>query len=130
MKCYPWRQKVHEFSVCQSLIDQVEQIALHHGAKGIVSVSLKVGPLSGVEPTLLQHAYPYAIEGTLAAESELEIELSPLRVSCEVCGSETEAQPNWLVCGVCGDCNTKLVSGDEMTLMRVELITLEGSSDV
>lgn len=121
---------MHELSVCQSLIDQVEQIALSHGAKCVASVNLKVGPLSGVEPTLLQHAYPYASAGTLAAESKLVIELAPLRVSCEVCGCETEAQLNWLVCGACGDCHTKLVSGDEMTLMRVELITLKVTNDV
>jgi hydrogenase nickel incorporation protein HypA/HybF len=121
---------VHELSICQSLVDQVEQIALSHGAQSVASVNLKVGPLSGVEPTLLQHAYPYASAGTLAAESTLVIELAPLNVRCEICGSETEAQPNWLVCGACGDCHTKLVSGDEMILMRVELVTLEVKNDV
>jgi hydrogenase nickel incorporation protein HypA/HybF len=121
---------VHELSVCQSLVDQVEQIALSHGAKSVASVNLRIGPLSGVEPTLLEHAYPYACEGTLAADSTLVIELAPLRVCCEVCGSETEAQPNWLVCGACGNCHTKLLSGDEMTLMRVELITIKGKNNV
>jgi hydrogenase nickel incorporation protein HypA/HybF len=121
---------VHELSICQSLVDQVEQIALSHGAKSVASVDLKIGPLSGIEPTLMQHAYPYASAGTLAAESTLVIELAPLIVRCEICGAETEAQPNCLVCGVCGDYHTKLVSGDEMTLMRVELITLEARNDV
>lgn len=121
---------MHELSVCKSLIDQVEQIALSHGAKSVVSVNLKVGLLSGIDPTLLQHAYPYASAGTLAEASSLVIELVPLIVSCEVCGNETEAQLNCLVCGVCGDCHTKLVSGDEMTLMRVELVTLKEKNDV
>lgn len=121
---------MHELSICQSLVDQVEQIALSHGAQSVASVNLKVGPLSGVDPTLLQHAYPYASVGTLAAESTLVIELAPLKVRCEICGIETEAQPNWLVCGTCGDCHTKLVSGDEMILMRVELVTLEVKNDV
>lgn len=108
----------------------MEQIALNNGAKGVVSVNLKIGLLSGVEPTLMQHAYPYASAGTLAEASRLVIELAPLRVHCEACGTETEAQPNCLVCGACGDYHTKLVSGDEMILMRVELVTLEVKNNV
>ena len=121
---------MHELSICQSLIDQVEQIALTHGAQSVQSVKLKVGPLSGVEPLLLQHAYPYASAGTLAAESTLVIELAPLKVSCETCGAETQAEPGWLVCGACGSCLTRLVSGDEMILMSVELVTAEGTNHV
>ena len=130
MKCWHQRPKMHEFSVCQSLIDQVEQIARSHGANSVASVNLKVGLLSGIDPTLLQHAYPYVSSGTMAEKSSLIIEMVPLIVSCEVCGSETEAQLNYLVCGVCGDCHTKLVSGDEMTLMRVELVTLKVKNNV
>ena len=121
---------MHELSICQSLIDQVEQIALTHGAKSVELVKLRIGPLSGVEPLLLQHAYPFASAETLAAGSTLVIELVPLKVSCEACGIETEAEPGWLVCGACGSCHTTLVSGDEMMLMSVELIATEETNHV
>lgn len=114
---------MHELSVCQALIAQVEQIAMSRGAHSVTSVKLRVGPLAGVEPLLLEHAYPFASAGTLAAASTLVIESAPLRVCCETCGAETEAQPNRLLCGACGSCHTRLVSGDEMTLMSVELLT-------
>jgi len=78
----------------------------------------------------MQHAYPFASAGTLAAESTLVIELAPLQVRCESCGAETEAEPNRLICAGCGGCHTQLVSGDEMLLMSVELITAEGSNHV
>ena len=68
--------------------------------------------------------------GTLAAESTLVIELAPLKVRCESCGAETEAEPSWLVCAACGSCHTQLVSGDEMMLMSVELVTAEGTNHV
>lgn len=114
---------MHELSVCQALIDQVEQIAARHGAQRVALVKLRIGPLSGVEALLVQHAYPFASAGTLAAESTLVIEAVPLKVVCEACGAETEAEPGWLICGTCGSCFTKVVSGDEMMLMSVELIT-------
>ena len=43
---------MHEMSICQSLMDQVEQIATEQGASRVDSIVLCVGPLSGVEPFL------------------------------------------------------------------------------
>ncbi len=114
---------MHEISLCQSLIDQVQQIAVTHGALSVGLVTLRIGPLSGVDPSLMQNAYPFAAAGSLAEESKLLIELSPLTVRCESCGSETEVEPSLLICAVCGSRHTELVSGDEMTLMSVELVT-------
>ena len=101
------------------------QIAAQHAATGVKSVHLRLGPLSGVEPQLLQDAYPIACAGSVAAESVLLIDLAPFKVKCETCGAETQASPNRLLCGKCGDYHTQLVSGDEMLLMSVELVTGE-----
>ncbi len=114
---------MHELSVCQALIAQVAQIAAQHAATGVKSVRLLLGPLSGVEAQLLQDAYPSASAGSVAAESVLLIEIAPLKVKCETCGAETEASPNRLLCDKCGDYHTQLVSGDEMLLLSVELLT-------
>lgn len=112
---------MHELSLCQALIDQVERIASDHGAIRVDRILLKVGPLAGVEPALLQHAYPLAAVGTLAEGAELVIESAPVRVHCNVCGAETDAKPNRLLCGLCGAHQTRLVSGDELLLANLEL---------
>lgn len=112
---------MHELSICQALIDQVTDIARAHGASRVDRIRLKVGPLSGVEPTLLQHAYPLAAVGTLAEDAELVIESAEIRVHCHLCGAETEARPNRLLCGACGAFRTRLVSGDELLLANLEL---------
>jgi hydrogenase nickel incorporation protein HypA/HybF len=116
---------MHELSICQSLLDQVERIAREHGATRVERILLRVGPLSGVEGPLLQHAYPLAAAGTLAESAELVIEPSPIRVACSTCGAETEASVNRLLCGACGDYRTRLISGDEMLLASLELILPE-----
>jgi hydrogenase nickel incorporation protein HypA/HybF len=113
---------VHELSVCQALIGQVETVARERGATAVKSVLVRLGPLSGVEAMLLQQAYPLASAGTVAEASRLLIEPAPIRVRCATCGAETEAEPNRLICATCGDYHTRLVSGDEMLLMSVELI--------
>ncbi|MGB5333067.1 MAG: hydrogenase maturation nickel metallochaperone HypA [Woeseiaceae bacterium] len=114
---------MHELSVCLSLLQQVETIAAERNASRVTEITLHIGPLSGVEPDLLKNAYPLAAAGTLAEEAKLIVEIADVVVRCSQCDSETTVPPNKLLCGTCGDFRTQLISGDEMTLMRVELDT-------
>jgi len=117
----PRDHAMHELSVCLSLLQQVETIARERNATRVTAITLNIGPLSGVEPELLKNAYPLAAAGTVAEEAALIMNIADIVVRCSQCDSETTATPNKLLCGTCGDFRTQLVSGDEMTLMRVEL---------
>ena len=114
---------MHELAVCQSLLDQVQQIARQHHAVTVDTIYLQVGPLSGVVPELLQSAFPIASAETIASHATLVIHALPIRVRCKQCQTETEATPNKLVCGNCGHWQTEMLSGDELLLERVELNT-------
>ncbi len=113
---------MHELSICQALVAQVEGIACERAAR-VREVHVGIGPLSGVEGRLLADAYPLAAAGTAAEGSALTIETAPVRVRCRLCGAESDATPNRLVCASCGDWRTDLISGDEMLLLRVILET-------
>jgi hydrogenase nickel incorporation protein HypA/HybF len=104
-------------------MQQVNDIASAHGARSVKNVTVMIGPLAGVEPDLLTQAFPIARAGTVADQAELLIESLPLKVRCRSCGAETEAQANRLICGACGDWQTEVISGEEMLLARIELIT-------
>ena len=112
---------MHELSVCMSLMQQVESIARERSAEKVTRITLSIGPLSGVEPDLLRHAYPLAAAGTVAEEAELIMDTTAIVVRCSQCDSETTVTPNKLLCGSCGDFRTQVISGDELVLMRVEL---------
>ena len=112
---------MHELSLCQGMMAQLERVARENGASAVHRVTIAVGPLSGVEPRLLEEAFPIARAGTIAATAELVVEHAPLRVECLTCGAGSEAAPNRLVCGHCGDWRTRVVSGDELLLKRVEM---------
>ena len=119
---------MHELAICQSLMEQVESIAHERDAKRVTSITIGMGPLSGVEFQLLKNAYPIASAGTVAEDAELVIEHLPIRVRCNQCGSESDALPNKLTCKQCGDWRTTLISGDEMMLMSLELEKQKDSS--
>lgn len=112
---------MHELAVCQGMLRQVMDIADREQARAVTRILVRIGPLSGVEPQLLAQAFPIASAGTLAADAALELESLPVRVRCEQCGAESEASPNRLLCGACGDYHTRLLSGDELLLVSVEL---------
>ncbi|MEN8170524.1 MAG: hydrogenase maturation nickel metallochaperone HypA [Pseudomonadota bacterium] len=112
---------MHELSICVALMEQVEAIAKAEGAEQVTEVVLQIGPLSGVEPELLQHAFPIACADTVAEDAALIIEPQPVKVRCLHCSAETETTPSRLVCSACGALETTLISGDEMILARVVL---------
>jgi len=116
---------VHELSVCQGLLDQVARVAADHGALGVKNIVVRIGPLSGVVPTLLEQAFPLARAGTIAEHAALTIEELPVRVHCDACGADSDAKPNRLLCGECGDWHTQLIGGDELLLASVELVKEE-----
>lgn len=119
---------MHELSVCQALLDQVADIAEIRGAVAVERITIEVGPLSGVEPELLAGAFAVLRAGSCAEHALLSIESTPVRISCASCGAQSPAAPNRLVCAVCGGFRTRIVTGDELHLRRLELRAPEGRS--
>jgi len=112
---------MHELSVCRGLIEQVARVAREHGGQRVVSVTVRIGPLSGVEAQLLRSAYPLASVGTIAQTATLIIEQLPVRVRCLECGAQSEVETTRLVCAACGTSRVQLLCGDELLLASVEL---------
>ena len=121
---------MHELAICQSLISQVESIALQHQAKSVSLIVIAIGPLSGVEAQLLKNAFPIASAGSIAENTKLVIENLPVKVKCNKCGCESDALSNKLICKQCGDWQTSLISGDELLLMSVELEKDDTSNEI
>ena len=112
---------MHELAVCQGLMTQVEAVAQREHATRVTSITLQIGPLSGVEGRLLAEAFPIASAGSIAAGAQLLIEDMPIVVECSRCGARSAVVPNRLLCAQCGDWRTRLVSGEEMLLKSLEL---------
>ena len=112
---------MHELSVCQGLLRQVEKVAAQHQASGVEKIVLRVGGLSGVEPPLLQRAFEVARMGTLAERAELVMERGPVVVKCRQCGGSCAVPVNRLLCTYCGDWRVQVVEGEELLLLSVEL---------
>lgn len=121
---------MHELAICQSLIDQLNDIASDYPGRKIATVHIQVGPLSGVVPQLLKDAFPLASAGTVAENATLKCHASDIQVHCPKCGKDSEAGSNNMICHNCGNWQTELISGDELMLRQVELESQDDEAKV
>jgi len=114
---------MHELSICQGLLRQVQKIATDNNAQSVELIKLRIGGLSGVEPPLLERAFEIARAGTIASEAVLEIEEGPVVVKCRECGASSAVVVNRLLCEYCGDWRVSVTEGEELLLLSVEIET-------
>ena len=113
---------MHELSLCMALVDQLTELAARHQATAVARIELQVGMLSGVEPLLLEDAFPMASAGSIAEKAALAITIVAPRIRCRRCGNDAETAPNHLICDACGSFDTELLAGQDLILSRVELV--------
>lgn len=111
---------MHEFSICRSILREVERAARQHNARAITKIHLQLGPLATITADQLQQTLPLVSAGSIAADAALVTELLPFRVRCDACQAETETNPGLPVCGNCGAADVVPLSGDELLLTSVE----------
>ncbi|MCW8959436.1 MAG: hydrogenase maturation nickel metallochaperone HypA, partial [Gammaproteobacteria bacterium] len=51
---------MHELSLCRGLLQQVSELAREHRAQTVSRITLRIGPLAGVEIPLLESAFAIA----------------------------------------------------------------------
>ncbi len=111
---------MHETSLINALLDQVEGHARKHQAKAVGAIHIGLGELSGVEPELFSLAWETMRQASpLCAETPLHLRRVPARWECRLCKAPI-AKGEVLTCPNC-QVPAKLVEGDELILERIEL---------
>jgi hydrogenase nickel incorporation protein HypA/HybF len=118
---------MHELSVCQALLNQVAELVRTRGAQTVASITIEVGPLCGTEPDLLFNAFMVMRSGSTAA-ARLDIRRAGVEIVCLLCGVHSETPPNRLICSRCGAWRIRVLAGDELRLLRVEMQLPESES--
>jgi len=112
---------MHEYSIVQALLDQCEHHARLNEAERVTKVTVKIGVLSGVELHLLKTAFETFREETVCREAELEILRQEVVLYCAECQRESTVRGHDYHCAHCGSADVKVVDGEEMYLMRLEM---------
>lgn len=117
---------MHERSLVQSLIRQVESIVAEQGAAKATEIEVSIGPLSGVEPLLVQEAYELLSPDSQLAGARLVIHSSNLEVVCRHCDNRFVLESFRFRCPACQSGEIEITSGEDFRLLR---ITIEEECD-
>jgi hydrogenase nickel incorporation protein HypA/HybF len=110
---------MHEYSIVQALLDQVEAVAAQNGGGTVHHLYVKLGDLAGVDCDLLQTAYETFRAGSVCDGAALTIERVPAQWTCPRCFDSFQSGAV-LHCDSCGT-PARLAAGDEIVLQRIEM---------
>ena len=114
---------MHELSIAEALVKQINEIAAKERAKKIEKVYLEIGTLSGVDCYALEAALPFASEGTSAEGAAFVIKSISAKVRCKDCSHEWDTAEIIGLCPVCEKVNIEVVQGRELILKSLDIKT-------
>ena len=112
---------MHEYSIIQSLLDQCEENARANNATKVIKVVVKIGVMSGVEPDLLKTAFDTFKEDTMCENCEYIQNIQPVVINCSKCNKESILKDNEYCCPYCQSTELKVIDGEDLMLMQLEL---------
>ncbi len=114
---------MHEISLVQGLIAQLRGLAAENKASKIISVTMEIGPLSGVVVDSFRFGFDIlTAEDDLVRGAQLRVEVPPVRYTCSGCGKvlvTAGERPDG-----CPSCSELLLfpeGGDDLILRQVEM---------
>jgi hydrogenase nickel incorporation protein HypA/HybF len=112
---------MHEISLCEGVLQILEDHAQRQGFHQVKRVWLEIGALSGVDPGAMRFGFDAVMKGSLAEGAVLEIiELSG-QAWCMPCGKSVPVQARFEPCPECGSHQLQITGGDEMRIKELEV---------
>ncbi|MRH99472.1 hydrogenase maturation nickel metallochaperone HypA [Kriegella sp. EG-1] len=112
---------MHETSIVNSIFRTLEQEFEVEKLNNMKAIHLKVGILSNIEPRLLYNAYEaFHMTNPIYQKVKLEIEMTELKIKCEICEHITNVKNYRFICDNCKKPSKNVIQGEEMLIHKVE----------
>lgn len=112
---------MHEMSLCESILQTLEQQAEVQHYRKVNIVWLEIGALAGVEVDALRFSFDIVVKGSLADSAKLEIIEIPGQAWCLPCGKTVTVQALYDQCPHCGSHQLQVTGGDQMRIKELEV---------
>ena len=112
---------MHEVGLMAQAVEIALERAEQNGGVRVHRLTMRIGPLAGVEIDALRFAFEVVTQDTAADGAELHIDEVPVRCWCAPC--EREFQPGDYVfrCPSCQQLSTDVRQGHELDLISMEI---------
>lgn len=111
---------MHELSLCQNLVEILEQQAREHGAKRVTGVWLALGANACVEESALHFGFEITCRGTVAEGCQLHLSQSPSQAWCWHCSQRVDPGEED-VCPLCHRAELQRENNNEMQIKSIEI---------
>ncbi len=112
---------MHEMSLCEGVVQVLEQSARAQGFQRVKTVWLEIGALAGVELEAMRFSFEVIKKGTLASEAQLEIIEVPGQAWCLPCVKNVEIEQRFDACPECGSYQLQVTGGEELRVKELEV---------
>ena len=112
---------MHEMSLCESILQIVEQQAETERYRKVKTVWLEIGALAGVEPDAMRFCFDVVMEGSVADKARLEIITVPGQAWCFQCNKNVTVAQFYDECPDCGSCQLQVNGGEQMRIKELEV---------
>jgi hydrogenase nickel incorporation protein HypA/HybF len=112
---------MHEMSLCEGILQVLEDHAGKQGFQRVKTVWLEIGGLAGVETEALRFNFDVVMKGSLADGAKLEIIHVPGEAWCEQCLKTVQLNQRFEACPECESFQLKVTSGEEMRIKELEV---------
>jgi len=112
---------MHEMSLCEGVVQLIEEQAGKQGFSRVRTVWLEIGALAGVELEAMRFSFDAVARETVAAGAHLEIIPVAGRATCPACKHTVEIEARFDACPDCGHYPLDIIAGEEMRISELEV---------
>ena len=112
---------MHEFAIARSICDIALEEARRHRAKGVVSITCRIGVLRQIVPEIMDTAFELSAHGTALEGTRLIVEVEGIEVACSDCGGEQTVYEIPFACPACGSGAIHCTGGEDIFLTSMEI---------
>lgn len=108
-------------SLCESLVQTIEEQAEIKKFTRVKAVFLEIGVFAGVETDALRFCFDIVCRGTVADSAQLVIAELPGKAWCFNCGKEIGVSDRLAPCPICKGYSLQYQGGEEMRIKELEV---------
>ncbi|TNF65194.1 MAG: hydrogenase maturation nickel metallochaperone HypA [Gammaproteobacteria bacterium] len=112
---------MHEFSICQNIIQIVDQKLNQVSQTRVEKIILTIGKLAAIDIESLKFWFPVAVKSTSLDSATIEVTEIEGSAQCISCHQQFDLEKLYQACPFCNSYDRKILSGMEMLVQKIQL---------